>query len=215
MRRIIRTWPIHPIAAALPRSDGDYRAMLASLRAHGQRDPVLLFRGQIIDGVLRMRACQALGRECRVREYQGDDPVAFAAAHNRRIAALPRGERSLLAKRIRQIYCQDKRRWIAQARAEFAPGPRKCCAICRHYADVAHAHHTTPLHMQYDAGVERPDQAFVWLCPTHHYAVHQMLDGSGDLAGFEPRERRAVAKVVGLAADFISHTVPGVSRKRA
>lgn len=215
MRRIVRTWPIHPIAAALPRTQAGYRAMLASLRDEGQCEPVLLFRGQVIDGVQRMRACQALHRECQVQEYQGSDPVAFAVSRNALVEALPRGERSALAKRVRQIYCQDKRRWMALARGEFQPGRREPCAICRRYADVAHAHHTTPLHVQYDAGLVRPDQAFVWLCPTHHYAVHQMLDGCGGLAGFEPKERRSVARVARLAGAFIPDTVPHVSPQRA
>ena len=94
--------------------------------------------------------------------------------------------------------------WVARARATFSPGTRQPCEVCGRYADFTHAHHLTPLSRQVASGAETPDQAFVWLCPTHHAAVHVALGlpNSGALAIFslEEVERNAVLCVAGRSA---------------
>jgi hypothetical protein len=65
--------------------------------------------------------------------------------------------------------------WIREARATFAPGERKPCDVCGKYRALSQAHHIVPLTQQRD---DKPNQEFVWLCPTHHAAVHLLISQS-------------------------------------
>ena len=199
LRPFTRTWPISPIAAIFPASsDADYAIMLASIRKRGQLNPITLWRGAVIDGRDRLRACREVGIECDAKEYQGDDPIEFVLATNTRTHTLDRGQRAALLLAARRIYTQQKRTWIAEARRDFQPGTREACMVCDRYQGVAHAHHLTPLHTQFDRGATVPDQSFAWLCPTHHFGVHEVLDhgvAAKDLAGFSRRERAAIAEM--------------------
>lgn len=94
----------------------------------------------------------------------------------------------------------NKKKWIASARAAFKPGVKQPCVVCGRYQSVAHAHHLTPLHMQYEAPTF--SEEFVWLCPTHHEGVHLVLESiTGNtwpsLDGFSEEEK---VKILRLAA---------------
>lgn len=73
--------------------------------------------------------------------------------------------------------------WIGDARAAFSPGERQPCEVCGKYRSLAHAHHIVPLACQTEA---QPSHEHVWLCPTHHAAVHLLISqalSSRDRAG--------------------------------
>src|SRR5262245_34547412 len=62
----------HEVASLFPLMEGEeFEKLKADMRAHGQRDAIWTFRGQIIDGRNRYRACQALGIEPATREWNG------------------------------------------------------------------------------------------------------------------------------------------------
>lgn len=65
-----------------------------------------------------------------------------------------------------------RQEWIREARRDFRPGDRQPCDVCGKYRSLAHAHHILPLAVQ-EGPV--PNQEFVWLCPTHHAAVHLLI----------------------------------------
>jgi hypothetical protein len=68
----------HPLSAAFPDMDEeDFQELLSSIKAHGQREPITLFEGQVLDGWHRYRACQQLEIGPMTTEFDGDDPVAF------------------------------------------------------------------------------------------------------------------------------------------
>lgn len=62
--------------------------------------------------------------------------------------------------------------WVREARAAFAPGQRQPCKVCGKYRSLAQAHHIVPLACQ--VGPE-PSHEHIWLCPTHHAAVHLLI----------------------------------------
>jgi hypothetical protein len=41
----------------------EYQALKADIKSHGLRVPIVLWRGQVIDGSHRLKACQELGIE--------------------------------------------------------------------------------------------------------------------------------------------------------
>lgn len=72
-----------------------------------------------------------------------------------------------------------KAAFVAMARAEFVPSRRASCAICGRFPNLTHAHHTEPLAMQFDRGRSEANHDHVWLCPTHHTAVHILIGQMG------------------------------------
>jgi hypothetical protein len=68
----------HPLSAAFPDMDHEeFEELLSSIKAHGQREPITIFEGQVLDGWHRYRACQELDIGPMTTEFDGDDPVAF------------------------------------------------------------------------------------------------------------------------------------------
>lgn len=65
--------------------------------------------------------------------------------------------------------------WIALARSTFKPPKPKPCAVCDRYASLAQAHHLVPLSMQAERRPEYVCHDHLWLCPTHHAAVHVLI----------------------------------------
>lgn len=73
----------HPLSSAFPQmSDEDFGSLVEDIRQHGQRDPVTLHEGMVIDGWHRYMACQELDVPCNFDDYTGEDPVAFVRSKN-------------------------------------------------------------------------------------------------------------------------------------
>jgi hypothetical protein len=73
----------HPAADLFPMIDGkEYLAFRADIEAHGQRETVKVFKGQILDGRNRVRACNDIGVAIQYEEVETDDPVAYVVSHN-------------------------------------------------------------------------------------------------------------------------------------
>jgi len=73
------------------------------------------------------------------------------------------------------VVAQRKSVWVNIARKTFAPSRRECCAVCKRFKSLTHAHHLIPLSIQFDRGFDIPDTNHVWLCPNHHAAVHVLI----------------------------------------
>jgi DNA modification methylase/ParB-like chromosome segregation protein Spo0J len=72
----------HPAAKSFPMmDDGRYSELLADIRENGQREPITLCEGMILDGRNRYRACLEAGLEPITRNFDGD-PWAFAWSLN-------------------------------------------------------------------------------------------------------------------------------------
>lgn len=74
----------HPLSAAFPSMPGhEIDALAADIKANGQREPAVIFEGQILDGWHRYRACDIAGVPLLVVELPADgDPVAFVKSRN-------------------------------------------------------------------------------------------------------------------------------------
>lgn len=63
----------HPAADVWPMMDARrYDELLADIREHGQREPITICDGMVLDGRNRYRACVDLGIDPATRNYQGD-----------------------------------------------------------------------------------------------------------------------------------------------
>ena len=63
VKNLVRLKP-HPLSAAFPAmSPKELKGLIDDIRTNGQRDPIVLLDGMILDGKNRYKACQALERE--------------------------------------------------------------------------------------------------------------------------------------------------------
>ena len=71
------TYTQHPLSAAFPAmSDEDFQALKDDIEVNGQREPVMIFEGMVLDGWHRYRACIDLGLDPQQFTFpEGDDPV--------------------------------------------------------------------------------------------------------------------------------------------
>ena len=77
-------YPISFLALAFPPlSPARYARLLASIRAHGLRRPIVVWRGRVIDGLHRLKACLEAGVEPRYEVLDDDaDPFQYLAGVN-------------------------------------------------------------------------------------------------------------------------------------
>ena len=73
----------HPLAEIFPPlSEDELGALADNIRASGLHQPITTYKGAVLDGRNRLKACQRAGVEPRFVEYEGDDPIAFVISTN-------------------------------------------------------------------------------------------------------------------------------------
>lgn len=84
----------HPLSSAFPSmSEADYQALKDDIKSNGQREPVMVYEGMVLDGWHRYRACHELGVKAQQFTFRGNDPAAFvesANLHRRHLSASQR-----------------------------------------------------------------------------------------------------------------------------
>jgi ParB-like chromosome segregation protein Spo0J len=74
----------HPLSAAFPAmSADDFAALVQDIKENGQREPVMVFEGMVLDGWHRYTACLQAGIKPQQFNFPADkDAVAFVLSHN-------------------------------------------------------------------------------------------------------------------------------------
>jgi hypothetical protein len=91
----------HPAADLFPMmTDAELDALGEDMLQHGQREPIILYRGQILDGRNRYRACIVKGIEPKFMEGRPADPYAFVATANLHRRHLSDEQRGMIAARL-------------------------------------------------------------------------------------------------------------------
>ena len=82
-------------------SDGDFNGLVRSIRAVGLLEPIALWRGQVIYGRHRLRACLEAGVEPSYTHLdRDDDPLRYAIARNVTRRRLEASQRAIIAHRL-------------------------------------------------------------------------------------------------------------------
>lgn len=97
---------IHEYAAQVPEpTASEYAALYEDIRAHGLREPVVLYADKVLDGRTRESICHALGIEIATREFAGTeaDAAAFVVSANVHRRHLTTPQRAMVAARLLPI----------------------------------------------------------------------------------------------------------------
>lgn len=111
----MKTYPIHPAADAFPKmGDEEFAALKADIQAHGQHDPVLVYRDEVLDGRHRYRACTELGIEPAtlvVDDHDiGGDPFDYVWSCNFHRRHLTTSQRAMVAVSLKRAREADAKR---------------------------------------------------------------------------------------------------------
>jgi hypothetical protein len=88
----------HPLSALYPAMpEQDFDGLVADIRQHGQKEAVIVFQGQILDGWHRYQACAKVGIKCVTTKHDGTDPLAFVMSRNLHRRHLTGSQRAAIA----------------------------------------------------------------------------------------------------------------------
>jgi N6-adenosine-specific RNA methylase IME4 len=91
----------HRLAGIFPPMEGEaFDALVASIKAHGLREPIVTFEDKILDGRHRELACTAAGVVPVYVPFCGDDPVAFVVDANLHRRHLDESQRANVAAKL-------------------------------------------------------------------------------------------------------------------
>ena len=83
----------HPLAALFPPiPDDELQALADDIRQHSQREPVLLYKGQVLDDWNRVRACRLIGIQPWLMEF---DPTSAKTTPEALVISANLGRRHL------------------------------------------------------------------------------------------------------------------------
>lgn len=118
----------HPLSAAFPAmSAEDFHALKDDIKATGQREPIILHDGMVLDGWHRYRACVDLGIKPQQFNFGDGDPVAFVLSHNLHRRHLSASQRAAAV-----VACSA---WAPKGR----PGKAETISAFSHDKDMAKA----------------------------------------------------------------------------
>ncbi len=107
---------IHPAANLFPlMGDQDYEALRDDIKAQGLEHPIMLYRGEVLDGRNRLRACRELAIPPRYVDYGGADPFGYVVSANLRRRSLNKTAASIAAARFADL------RWGGDRRKPSGP----------------------------------------------------------------------------------------------
>lgn len=97
-------YPYHPYSNIFPLISGEeYVALREDIRASGQREPIVLHEGKILDGRNRYRCCTELEIEPVFEQYTGSDPLHYVLSLNLYRRQLSTAQKALIAAEISSL----------------------------------------------------------------------------------------------------------------
>lgn len=103
---------IHPVCKIFPDiSDDEFQKLKADIEEHGQREPIIVRNGYLLDGKNRLRACTELGIEPNIEEWKGNGEslVAWSVSKNLRRRHLSESQRAALAAELAELYAKERK----------------------------------------------------------------------------------------------------------
>lgn len=94
-----RPTEVHPLAELFPMlSPDDFASLVEHIKEHGLQNPIVIDDdGVLIDGRMRLAACEEAGVEPRYERLNGHDPVAYIWGANGKRRQMTKGQMAMLA----------------------------------------------------------------------------------------------------------------------
>jgi len=94
----------HEYANLFPLIQGkEFVELKRSVKEHGLAEPIVTYKGKILDGRNRFRACQETGVEPDFFEYGGADPLQFVVTHNLHRRHLDESQRAMVLAKLKSV----------------------------------------------------------------------------------------------------------------
>jgi ParB-like chromosome segregation protein Spo0J len=82
-------------------TEAEFLGLKEDIREHGQREDIVVWQGQLIDGRHRLRACRELGIEPEIAELMDEtDPWQYVVSHNLHRRHLTTAQRAMVADKL-------------------------------------------------------------------------------------------------------------------
>lgn len=124
-------YPLHPACELFPpMSAEEFNDLKEDIKKNGVLQDILTWKGQLVDGRHRIKACEELGIQWDhvvVQMEESDDPVAWAIGSNLHRRHLSQSQKSMVADKVRGIYdaeAKERHRAGSQAGGETAGNGR-------------------------------------------------------------------------------------------
>jgi hypothetical protein len=99
-----KKFEFHDVANLFPMLDADeLKALATDIFENGQREPITLFEGKILDGRNRYVACVDAGVEPLFTEYKGQHPIDYVVSLNLRRRHLDESQRAMVAAKLANL----------------------------------------------------------------------------------------------------------------
>lgn len=96
-------YQLHPLCSLFPRMAGaEFETLVADIKANGQREPIIIHEGMILDGGNRYRACIEAGIDPETMKYGGGNIVSYVLSANLHRRHLSAGQQAAIV-----ASCQD------------------------------------------------------------------------------------------------------------
>ena len=91
----------HPLSNLFPLMQGEaFEAFVNDIRINGQREPIVMHDGLILDGRNRWRACKQLGIAADTMPLEAGDPLAYVISANLHRRHLDESQRGMIASKL-------------------------------------------------------------------------------------------------------------------
>ena len=112
---------IHEAADLFPMAEDQLKDLADDIKRHGQKVPIELFEGKILDGRRRWRACEMAKVAPRTIDVSPQDPVAYVLSLNLHRRHLTPSQLSMVAARARAIYDRQARERMESGVNQYSP----------------------------------------------------------------------------------------------